>query len=461
MAVHRIERADLWKSKARILQLRLRDRFRVAVDRHRRRPPIYLDDDYFLSKVQRWITRFRDFREGSLHSRSAFYRKRVSREFNAEEESVIIRMLQSVAVPLIGNMCYVFMNGLNRVQVYGLEKLHDALLHRPRNKPLLTVSNHVASVDDPFVIASLLPPGVLMDAQNLRWTLCATDRCFRNPVTSAFFRSVKVLPVSRGDGIYQKGMDMAIAKLNSGGWVHIFPEGSRSRDGGKTMGSSKRGVGRLILDADTVPMVIPFVHTGMQEIMPIGAKFPRIGKTVTVLVGDPIIFDDLFNAEEREQVSRGKLYDAVASRIGSQLLELKVQVENLAFQQSIKHQHPSATERAADILHQVDWDSFGMGSHVIRKDDTSDSEILPKPNFTSHQEPISSDGYFRTRSSPEVGIISRMHSFMDSTELLSFAAKGLFMNLRRKENRSSFGDVSPVRAWRHYLLANLLQQNTC
>lgn len=68
----------------------------------------------------------------------------------------------------------------------------------------LQVINHVASVDDPFVIASLLPPRVLLDAQNLRWTLCATDRCFRNPVTSAFFRSVKVLPVSRGDGIYQK-----------------------------------------------------------------------------------------------------------------------------------------------------------------------------------------------------------------------------------------------------------------
>lgn len=62
----------------------------------------------------------------------------------------------------------------------------------------------MASMDDPLVIAALLPPNVLLDAKNLRWTLCASDRCFSNPVTTAFFRSVKVLPVARGDGIYQK-----------------------------------------------------------------------------------------------------------------------------------------------------------------------------------------------------------------------------------------------------------------
>ncbi|GAU50494.1 hypothetical protein TSUD_409720 [Trifolium subterraneum] len=49
-------------------------------------------------------------------------------------------------------------------KVYGLEKLHSALLERPKGKPLLTVSNHVASMDDPLVIASLLPPHVLLDA---------------------------------------------------------------------------------------------------------------------------------------------------------------------------------------------------------------------------------------------------------------------------------------------------------
>lgn len=37
---------------------------------------------------------------------------------------------------------------------------------------------------------------------------------------------------------------------------------------------------RLVLDADKIPLVVPFVHTGMQDVMPIGAKIPRIGKTV-------------------------------------------------------------------------------------------------------------------------------------------------------------------------------------
>jgi len=69
---------------------------------------------------------------------------------------------------------------------------------------IFQASNHVAAIDDPFVIASLLPPSIMLNANNLRWTLCASDRCFKNPAMSAFFRSVKVLPVSRGDGIYQK-----------------------------------------------------------------------------------------------------------------------------------------------------------------------------------------------------------------------------------------------------------------
>lgn len=366
-------------------------------------------------------------------------------------------MLQTLAVPILGNVCHVFMHGLNRVQIYGAEKLPKALSDRSKEKPLITVCNHVASMDDPLVIASLLPPRVLMDAQQLRWTLCASDRCFKNPVTSAFFRSVKVLPVSRGDGIYQKGLDMAISKLNNGGWVHIFPEGSRSRDGGRTIGSAKRGVGRLVVDADNIPVVVPFVHTGMQEIMPIGANVPRIGKIVTVLVGDPIEFDDLLNSEGSELASRGSLYDAVSSRIGQRLQELKAQVDKLALEQSnrMKQFAVQSMDRAAGILQQVDWESFGMKNYVISSDDSASSNQgqAEEEVTLSYQQQSILDQYKTTRFTDEGGIMSRIWSIGDPNELMGFAARSIFPNQPREASQN-FHQLNPLRVWKQFLEAN-------
>jgi monolysocardiolipin acyltransferase len=66
---------------------------------------------------------------------------------------------------------------------------------------LITVSNHVAALDDPLVTAALLPPGALLHARQLRWTLCASDRCFASARAAAFFRAGKarlVCPVQLG-----------------------------------------------------------------------------------------------------------------------------------------------------------------------------------------------------------------------------------------------------------------------
>ncbi|KAL1211730.1 N-acylphosphatidylethanolamine synthase [Cardamine amara subsp. amara] len=445
MGIQFVDKADLWKS-ALMLKLKLRDRFRIAVNDHRGRATVFSPDGYFSSSIHRLTTRFRNFRRESLPSPPAFYRRRVSKDMTAEEESALFRILQAVAVPLIGNACHVFMNGFNRVQVYGLEKLHDALLNRPQNKPLVTVSNHVASVDDPFVIASLLPPKLLLDARNLRWTLCATDRCFKNPVTSAFFRSVKVLPVSRGEGIYQKGMDIAISKLNSGGWVHIFPEGSRSRDGGKTMGSAKRGIGRLILDADTLPMVVPFVHTGMQDIMPVGATVPRIGKTVTVIIGDPIHFNDLLGTEGAKHVSRKHLYDAVSSRIGQRLYELKSQVDRISLEQQFMMPLDAKTssDHAAEIVHRVDWDSFGMVAQFSEESSAINKRIAQADdcNVKSPKRGSSSEGVNSLK----------IKKLMDSTEMMGFAARGMFVNEYKSRGESvNFCKIGPLKAWNEYL----------
>lgn len=50
----------------------------------------------------------------------------------------------------------------------------------------------------------------------------------------------------------------------------------------------KPGIGRLI--AETDPIVLPFYHYGMHEVLPVGANTPRRGKTVRVLVGEAMEF---------------------------------------------------------------------------------------------------------------------------------------------------------------------------
>jgi monolysocardiolipin acyltransferase len=96
------------------------------------------------------------------------------------------------------------MHGLNSTEVYGADKMQPAVFQRQPGQPLITVSNHTAAVDDPFVISSVLPPHKLLNANNLRWTLCATEKCFSSKATSAFFRSVKVLPLTKGHGVFQE-----------------------------------------------------------------------------------------------------------------------------------------------------------------------------------------------------------------------------------------------------------------
>uniref|UniRef100_A0A0D9V9W5 Phospholipid/glycerol acyltransferase domain-containing protein n=1 Tax=Leersia perrieri TaxID=77586 RepID=A0A0D9V9W5_9ORYZ len=390
-----------------------------------------------------------------------FYRKKVGKEVEGIEDSVIIRSLQALAVPLIGNACHVFMHGLNSVQIYGAEKLQQALQERPKGKPLLTVSNHVAAMDDPFVIASILPPSVMLEAQKLRWTLCATDRCFTNPILSTFFKSVKVLPVSRGDGIYQKGMDLALSKLNNGGWVHIFPEGSRSKDGGKTIAPAKRGVGRLVMDADSLPVVIPFVHTGMQDIMPVGKRIPRAGKRVIVVVGDPINFDDLIihNSDETQQISRGILYDKATERIGLRLQELKAEVDRLAGEQKseLQNYHTRDTmSYGTRLWQQVDWESFGMGSSMfssepsemqeqpkqvklevnLKPEHAKPDELHPQPEQPKpelHLEQVVPAAPWGAAIYSDGGVPLWFRHQTDHSELMGFAARGLLKNGRSIE----------------------------
>ena len=188
---------------------------------------------------------------------------------------------------------------------------------------------------------------------------------------------------------------------------------------------------------------------------------------MTVLIGDPIHFDDLLNEEQTQHMSRGKLYDAVSSRVSRRLQELKVQVDKLALEHSIQLQNHDmqTTEWAAGILHQVDWESFGMGSYITSEDDSSSRLEIQSPmklNVTNTQEHAPSERYFGMGFSYEGGIVSRIRGYMDPTELMGFAARGLFLNRRAEEKLASIQEIRPLKAWKQFLEANILPQwNAC
>ncbi|GFR40957.1 hypothetical protein Agub_g1621, partial [Astrephomene gubernaculifera] len=236
--------------------------------------------------------------------------------------------LRRAVLYLVGSAARVYMTGLNSTSVEGLDHM-SAALQRPAGQALITVSNHVAALDDPLVVTTLLPEGTLEQPDKLRWTLCASDRCFRYAAFVPFFRAAKVLPVVRGGGMTQPGMAAAEARLAAGDWVHIFPEGTRSPDGVK-LGAVRKGVGRLVAsvpEGSPPPLVLPFVHRGMEGVMPRGAVLPATGQQVDVLVGKPIPVGDLLAAARQEGWSEDRLHTAVAARVAHRLQHLAARLD--------------------------------------------------------------------------------------------------------------------------------------
>eukprot|EP00238_Polyblepharides_amylifera_P012435 CAMPEP_0196579336 /NCGR_PEP_ID=MMETSP1081-20130531/20392_1 /TAXON_ID=36882 /ORGANISM="Pyramimonas amylifera, Strain CCMP720" /LENGTH=422 /DNA_ID=CAMNT_0041898883 /DNA_START=424 /DNA_END=1692 /DNA_ORIENTATION=+ len=252
------------------------------------------------------------------------------------EPSAFEALIRPTVMGLLGTVSKAFMCYGNTTWVIGGERLLAAVSDRPANQGLLTVSNHVAAIDDPLVLAAALPMETLMNAQALRWTLCATDRCFnRGHVINSFFRAGKVLPVERGAGLDQVGMKSAEAKLASGDWVHVFPEGTRSLD--REVKPAKRGVGRMFFGAlkatkesltpSPLPILLPIVHLGMEGLMPKGTKIPRLGNKISILIGEPIQVQDLLDAHSLGQVSSTELYIQIAERVGTTLQEMHAQLK--------------------------------------------------------------------------------------------------------------------------------------
>ena len=212
-------------------------------------------------------------------------------------------------------------NRMNKLEVEGREHL-DWALERAAGRGLLSISNHSSLFDDPILMANF----VRGPYHDIRWVGADALNFFGSPFKAWLFTAGKSAPIVRGVGLDQPGMLFLRDRLAEGAWVHMFPEGGRTRDAGARMNPDfKPGTGWLIAEAK--PLVLPFYHHGMQHVLPVGSIRPRRGHIVSLLFGEPIDCDEAWIedvATRRGSAAEGpRLWEALSAEMHSAMAALE------------------------------------------------------------------------------------------------------------------------------------------
>jgi 1-acyl-sn-glycerol-3-phosphate acyltransferase len=190
-----------------------------------------------------------------------------------------------------------------RPRVEGLEYL-------PAKGKVIIASNHLSFIDS-ILIPMICPRRVAFLAKAEYWTTPGIKGLFMK----GFFTGIGALPVRRGEHrAAQAALDMALEVVDSGVAFGIYPEGTRSLDG--RLYRARVGVGWLALKSQAP--VVPVGLIGTDELLPVGAKLPRL-KRITVRFGEPIVASEVsFPGEAVAENARARraVADEVVAAIG-------------------------------------------------------------------------------------------------------------------------------------------------
>ena len=153
--------------------------------------------------------------------------------------------------------------------------------HVPRAGGVIVCSNHISHVD-PLTLAHFLYDS----GRHPRFLAKAS--LFKAPVIGRVLRSSGQIPVLRDSADAAKALAAAVAAVNAGECVALYPEGTLTFDPGLWPMVAKTGAARLALT--TGAPVIPVAQWGPQDVLPPGGHFPKLlpRHTIQVLAGPPV-----------------------------------------------------------------------------------------------------------------------------------------------------------------------------
>ena len=165
----------------------------------------------------------------------------------------------------------------------GAERIPDA-------PGVIVASNHL-SIVDPLLVSITIERLVgrrvryMAKAEALDW-----------PVLGPLMRAYGGFGVRRGRAD-REAYRMAREVLDSGDWLGLAPEGTRSRTG--HLGEPKPGVALLALRAGAP--ILPVGISGSERLWPVGARLPRPASSVTLRFGQVLRPEDLGLGAETPQ----------------------------------------------------------------------------------------------------------------------------------------------------------------
>jgi 1-acyl-sn-glycerol-3-phosphate acyltransferase len=165
----------------------------------------------------------------------------------------------------------------------------------PATGGCILVFNHVSHVD-PLTAAHLVYDHGRMPRY------LAKSGLFKNRALSSFLTAAGQIPVERLSRNAKGAFDAAVAAVNAGECVVVYPEGTLTRDPDLWPMSGKSGAARIALE--TGCPVIPVGQWGPQQLLAPYARRPHLfpRKHITMRAGDPVDLSDLVASPRTPEV---------------------------------------------------------------------------------------------------------------------------------------------------------------